>query len=994
MERLVFVGLLLLGLVVACGPVNGDDEAGSLGRECYPNGTCNVGLVCALGFCEIDSGPSDVTSSVDMFGSCESGTGCFGSVCTSGDECEAQVCAAHLGEFLCTMECTDDCPPDWTCHTPDGSDKKICVSDVPHLCQPCLQEDECGALNVSGSCVSYGDEGRFCSVQCELDSDCPPDYICDALPDQDNDSNKYCINLSGTCSCSAASINDAKETSCAISNEYGKCEGTRSCTSSGLGACDAETPSVEICDGIDNNCNGETDEADGNDTPTWFKDTDGDGYGDAAEAVNACDAPEGHVDNALDCDDNNNTINPDGEEVCDDADNNCNDETDEEGATDATDWYQDKDGDGHGNAGVSVSACNAAVGYVALSDDCNDNDASAYPGATEYCDGIDNNCIDGVDEGDAAPQTYYADFDADGYGTEEITSTGCGSPPNYVLVMGDCNDFNGAISPDAVEVCDEIDNNCDGEIDDGDAAPGTYFADFDNDGFGSNALSITACTMPPNYIDSTGDCNDFDPFSHPEAAETCDGQDNNCDTVVDEGVTTIIYQDNDSDGYGDDALSVAACGLLPGHSFNGGDCDDGNVQIHPGAYELCDGLDNDCDGENDEDPINGLTFFADNDGDGYGDPTQPIAGCTQPASSVPNANDCDDANIDINPVANEIYYDGTDQNCDNKSDFDQDEDGHDSVDFGGDDKNDTNALCFDPCLDGTSLEAAGTTCRTILELFPTSANGTYWIDPDNDGDPSNAFEAYCDMAAGGWTYQSLLTPFTVDFTGAETSITTPNITTSYRFTLYGAQGGIGISQNGGFGGVATGNKTFAGPTTLLIYVGGQGNAGGIEDQGPCGENFGGFNGGGTGTKGGSGGGGATDVRTNNSLDDRILVAGGGGGSGGGSGSAKGGDGGGFTGEQGSAGPSSEGPGGPGGSQSSGGVSPNDSNANGSFGQGGNNAQCNDEGGGGGGWYGGAAGGKSNTSGGGGSSFIGGMDSDASTAPGVRAGHGGVEYIFR
>jgi hypothetical protein len=439
-----------------------------------------------------------------------------------------------MGDFLCTMECTDECPPGWSCRTPEGSEQKLCVSNVPSLCQPCVEDDACGALDVDGRCVNYGDEGSFCSVECTLDSDCPSDYICDVMPEQEEDSKKYCINLSGTCSCSTSAIDDARETTCAISNEYGKCEGTRACTSSGLSECDATTPGVEICDGIDNDCNGETDEATSGDATTWFKDSDDDGYGDATKTIDACEAPEDYVDNALDCDDNNNLINPDGEEVCDDADNNCNDETDEAGATGATDWYQDKDGDGHGNAGVSVTACNAAEGYVALSDDCNDNDASAYPGATEYCDGIDNNCVEGVDEGDAAPQTYYADFDADGYGTEEITSTGCSAPPNYVLVMGDCNDFNAAINPDATEVCDEVDNNCDNNIDDGDAAPTLWYPDFDGDGYGGNLISATACEAPSNYTAVSGDCNDFAPSVSPDATEDCDDLiDNNCDGQTD-----------------------------------------------------------------------------------------------------------------------------------------------------------------------------------------------------------------------------------------------------------------------------------------------------------------------------------------------------------------------------------------------------------------------------------------------------------------------------
>ena len=993
MKRSILGIFALFFLVTGCGPVDASKDFGSLSRECYPNGTCNTGLVCEEGFCQLSQ--ADATNSGDMFGTCEAGTGCFGSTCTADSECEANVCTAHMGDFLCTMECTDECPPGWSCRTPEGSDQKVCVSNVPQICQPCLADDECGALDVSGRCVDYGDEGSFCSVQCSLDSDCPQDYICDAMPGDTDDSSKYCINLSGTCSCSISAMNDAKETTCAISNEFGRCEGTRACTNSGLSECTANTPSLEICDGIDNDCNGETDEANSSDTKTWFKDGDEDGYGDPTDTIDACEAPEGYVENALDCDDNNNSINPDAVEVCDDADNNCNEQTDEDGAEGATAWYHDKDGDGHGNLNLMVTSCNAPDGHVALSNDCNDTDASAYPDAPEYCDGIDNNCDGETDEGEAAPQTYYADFDADGYGTEEITSTGCGSPPNYVLVKGDCNDFNGAIHPEALEVCDEVDNNCDGAIDEGDAAPSIFFADFDQDGYGSNTLSVTACSAPTNYISVSGDCDDFEPLSNPEASEICDGQDNNCNSAVDEGVTTTLYQDTDGDGYGVESESIEGCGLILGYSFQFGDCNDSNVLIHPNAYELCDGVDNNCNSEPDENPINGLTFYADTDGDGYGDSASPINACEASEDLVSNALDCDDDAIDINPLANEIYYDGTDQNCDNKSDFDQDEDGHDSIDFGGDDINDLNAFCFDFCPDGSTQATPGVTCKTILENFPGSPNDTYWIDPDKDGDTSNAVQVYCDMAGGGWTYASLLTPFHIPFTGDIKSVVSPNVVTEFRFTVFGAQGGHGVVQSGGMGGSSVGHKLIEPGSNLYFLVGGRGQAGGNADEGPCNSRLGGFNGGGTGSQGGSGGGGASDVRLDvPTLANRIIVAGGGGGVGGASGTAKGGDGGGLNGQNGGVSSQTDGQGGTGGTQDAQGISLFNASANGFFGQGGDAVQCNDEGGGGGGWWGGAAGGFSNTSGGGGSGFVGGMDFDTSTIAGMNTGDGYIEYIFR
>ena len=165
----------------------------------------------------------------------------------------------------------------------------------------------------------------------------------------------------------------------------------------------------------------------------------------------------------------------------------------------------------------------------------------------------------------------------------------------------------------------------------------------------------------------------------------------------------------------------------------------------------------------------------------------------------------------------------------------------------------------------------------------------YWIDPDGDGDTTNAYEAYCDMTAGGWTYAALGTPFRFDFTGSTQVFETPGITTTILFSAYGAAAGRGYnrtggsscgsgSETGGYGGLAEGSASFAASTTLYIEVGGQGDDGGCADQGPYDTRVGGYNGGGRGSQGGSAGGGATDVRTSvGDLSSRILVAGGGGG---------------------------------------------------------------------------------------------------------------------
>jgi hypothetical protein len=197
---------------------------------------------------------------------------------------------------------------------------------------------------------------------------------------------------------------------------------------------------------------------------------------------------------------------------------------------------------------------------------------------------------------DAAVLSYAAtvcpDRDGDGH-----TDMACGGT--------DCNDDDPAVSPDAVEVCDALDNNCDGRVDEG-FVHTTYYLDSDADGYGDLATGTQTCgEAPPDYVANGGDCNDDDPSVKPGAAEVCDGIDNNCDGTIDEGFsTTTYYRDADGDDYGDPEVRQVVCdgqSTLTGYVTHGDDCDDANGAINPGAREVCDdGIDNDCDGMVDE----------------------------------------------------------------------------------------------------------------------------------------------------------------------------------------------------------------------------------------------------------------------------------------------------------------------------------------------------------------------------------------------------------
>ena len=183
---------------------------------------------------------------------------------------------------------------------------------------------------------------------------------------------------------------------------------------------------IEMCDTIDNDCDGETDEGDAVDALTFYADTDADGHGDAAVAVTACAQPSGHVDNANDCDDADAAISPDGVEVCDTADNNCDGEIDENTATDAPTWYADVDQDNHGDQNSSTVACYVPSGYVDNMDDCDDlnnaidiidEDGDGYNSCVDDCDDDNDQAFPGAAELDSTTDCM-ADSDEDGWGVE------------------------------------------------------------------------------------------------------------------------------------------------------------------------------------------------------------------------------------------------------------------------------------------------------------------------------------------------------------------------------------------------------------------------------------------------------------------------------------------------------------------------------------------------------------------------------------------------
>ena len=227
-----------------------------------------------------------------------------------------------------------------------------------------------------------------------------------------------------------------------------------------------DDPAPENCDGYDNDCDGDVDENDAADATTWYADSDSDTYGDVLVNTVACDQPSGYVDDSTDCDDTSAAVNPDGTEVCDSLDNDCNNVVDDD-ASDGTAWYTDSDEDGYGVLPGGVISCSQPSGYADNYSDCNDSNGGINPGATEFCNGINDDCDSQTDEADAADAIpYYEDSDGDSYGNATVYTNACpnANPSGWVADSTDCDDTNSQTNPGATEVCnDGIDNNCSGQ---------------------------------------------------------------------------------------------------------------------------------------------------------------------------------------------------------------------------------------------------------------------------------------------------------------------------------------------------------------------------------------------------------------------------------------------------------------------------------------------------------------------------------------------------
>ncbi len=362
---------------------------------------------------------------------------------------------------------------------------------------------------------------------------------------------------------------------------------------------------------------------------TWYRDFDGDLFGDPNNTLDATTAPNGYVGNDDDCNDADDTVFPGAIEVCDGQINNC---------LIGTLALNEVDNDGDGYVECNFNAATwAGSPSVIGGNDCDDTDGTVFPGAPERCDGQRNDCnFSGIPANEI-------DNDNDGYVECEFDITiwvGSGS----VIGGDDCNDTDDTVFPGAPELCDGQRNNCN--------LSGIPANEVDNDNDGYVECNFNAAIwVGSGSVIGGNDCNDSDNTVYPGASELCDGQRNNCNLS---GIPTDEV-DNDNDGYVECNFNVATW-VGSSSVIGGNDCNDSDGSVYPGAPEICDGQRNNCN-------LSGIPANeVDNDNDGYvecnfnnatwvGDPT------------VVGGNDCDDANNQNYPGNTEIC-DNQDNDCD------------------------------------------------------------------------------------------------------------------------------------------------------------------------------------------------------------------------------------------------------------------------------------------------------------------------------------------
>ena len=494
--------------------------------------------------------------------------GDFGAPCQSNTECESGWCVRSETGNVCTRTCIDQCPDGWGCVgvTNTGGDVTfICMPRDYHLCQPCASASQCG----QGLCVELED-GLACTRPCSDKDPCPDGYSCQVLtPEASPDAaTSQCVPVSGGCDCTAQHKDQVQ--ACSIANDIGTCWGIRTCLGTdGWSACSVAAPEAETCDGKDNDCNGVADDAPeppadqcvvsnefGACLGTWF-----------------CNGASGWQ-----CFGETPAV-----EICDVVDNDCDGQTDE---------------DFKNAAGAYVSALHCGG--------CGNDCTGKFQNGSSTCDAVAEppRCV--VDECDPG---Y---FKAGPFACLPVGSSlclPCAQDANCVVPGDRCLTIGGGT------YCGQ---DCGPGSVHGDTCP-TGFNCEPQDGGGSQCVPASGacdcrpgdegkkrpCTSENAYGTCFGEasCNPETGWSNCGAKEpgpeSCNGVDDDCDLIVDENVTPPAPSCEVTNDIGTCA-GTPVCGGLDGWVCQGA----------VATVEVCDHVDNDCDGQTDEEFKNAAGLYA------------------------------------------------------------------------------------------------------------------------------------------------------------------------------------------------------------------------------------------------------------------------------------------------------------------------------------------------------------------------------------------------